>query len=770
MNQKIVVINKESLYSVIQHAIPGDTVIMKNGVWDDVVLEFDKLGTSEQPIILKAEIPGEVILTGASTLTFSGEHLTVDGLFFKEGVQPGMNGSNTIVRFLSGSKHCRLTNTAIIDCHPTQPDIKTFWVTIDGSHHEVDHCYFKGKLYAGQLMRSMKYSSYNRIHTNYFVDIPAYGINGLEIIQVMGIGSDGEPGSAGGEHVIIENNLFERADGECEEIISIKSNHDVIRNNTFKDSIGGVVLRSGHNTVVEGNFFIGGNIGGTKGIRITGENNLIRGNYLTGLQGFALSVMAGEYIDEPLTSDWQPVLRKGTPLGRVPVYNWSKHNTITYNQMIHNYGLDIDIGIGYKSAWPSKQRILLPELNEFSENVIVKDRGEALTFAQQDPNVMEITFAPNHYVNNKLSIQDKEALLPEGFAHVELPLGTLPNTGYKCSIEEAGGLSLQAPLRDDEVGPQWVLDKRKDGSPLFQPRDQFAMVETVPWNVKNNLWILCTGSSDLFVRNWRMKLDVEERELCPFEREGNYFVPIRSLAEKLGFAVTQSDDCKEIHIKDNETTLMISLGSCVVVREGSRSTTPFIAIERQGNLYLPVDGAAELLGKSLYKNEQGIIVFSDKYEDAVAFEDKAFVEQTLQLFKVTASRFDKNMTMPPQGHTHGNIPGHTLHMDSTLQWISYGDREWIRYDLGQVFEVGRAVIYFVSGSEAQYSFSIEASIDGVEWIKLGYGVSSSDEESIKFTPAYARYVRIFGHSNRHNNAIRLYHVQWFTEQNEKIPL
>ncbi|GAA4877275.1 hypothetical protein GCM10023310_66460 [Paenibacillus vulneris] len=772
MRGQMLVTDKDSLCKAIQTTVPGDTIVMANGIWDDIQLELDVSGTREQPITLKAETAGEVIVTGASTLTFAGEHLVVDGLFFKEGLQPGNNGSHTIIRFMKNSHHCRLTNTAIIDFVPSQPDIKTFWVTIDGSHHEVDHCYFKGKLHAGQLMRSMKYSSYNRIHTNYFVDVPAYGINGLEIIQVMGIGSDGEPGSAGGEHVVIENNLFERADGECEEVISIKSNHDVIRNNTFKDSIGGLVIRSGHTTVVEGNWFLGGNVGGTKGIRITGEDNVISHNYLSGLQGFAISVMSGEYIDEPLTPDWQPILREGTPLGRVPVYNWSRNNTIRHNQMIHNQGFDMDIGIGYKTAWPSKQRILLPEQNEISDNVIVKERGESLTFADQDPEVMEITFAPNYYANNQMDVPDKAALLPPGFVHQELQTHALGNTGYVCSADlgKEVGWGGRAPLSADEVGPDWTKAKRKEGSPLFQPRDQFTTVESVPWDASKNIWVLCAGSSDMFVRNWRMKLHVIEREQCPFEREGILYIPVLSLAQRLGYEASQNVETNEIQIRGQDRALTIRPDGCVVRSGESMRVVPLHSRVRRGALYIDVREAAELMGKSLYKHEQGIVVLADNSEDLTAFKQELILDQTRQLFKVTASRFHKLMTIPPEGHQHGHVPCHTLQEDPALQWISYGDGEWIRYDLGRAVEVGGADIGFTKGGEERYSFSIEASQDGWEWKELVRGISSSEQESVRFKSANARYVRIIGHGNERNHAIRIYHVQWYSERGENILL
>ena len=45
----------------------GDTIVMKNGTWTDQSISLRADGTAEQAIVLMAETPGEVILTGSST-------------------------------------------------------------------------------------------------------------------------------------------------------------------------------------------------------------------------------------------------------------------------------------------------------------------------------------------------------------------------------------------------------------------------------------------------------------------------------------------------------------------------------------------------------------------------------------------------------------------------------------------------------------------------------------------------------------------------------
>ncbi|MFE5317555.1 chondroitinase-B domain-containing protein [Paenibacillus sp. NPDC056579] len=759
----------EELRQAVEKALPGDVIVMKNGIWTDVELELKTSGTPDQPITIKAEAPGEAVLTGASALTFAGEYVVVEGLFFKDGVQPGRNGSDTVIRFLKESSHCRLSETAIIDYHPANPEKKYFWVTIDGSHHRVNHCYFKGKYYAGQLLRNMKYSSHNLIDGNYFVDIPAYGINGLEIIQVMGIGSDGELGSAGGEHVLIENNLFERADGECEEVISLKSNHDTVRNNTFKESIGGLVIRSGHNTVVEGNYFIGGQVGGTKGIRITGEDNIVKGNYLTGLQGFGISVMSGEYIDDYLTDQWQPTLRAGTPLGRVPVYNWSKNNTIADNVLIHNDGVDLDIGIGYKTAWPSKQRVLLPESNRIADNVIVKEKGRVYTAAQQDASVMNISFAPNDYVNNRIDSQPSSGM-PEGFTFEAIELQR-SNNGIQEPLD-GRGLSAQGPLTEDDAGPEWTKQKRRAGEPLFQARDQFATVERVPWNTDRNTAVLCAGSSDMFIRSMRTKLDVRRRDLCPLEFNGEILLPVQAVAERLGFATVTTmagAAVEEIRIRRGASTCVLSEGRCTVVSNGEEKGIDHAPVRYGNVLFLQAKSIAELLGKALQCYEQGLVVLTDPNESVSSFDDDVTRMAAFELFKVTASSFDKEMTIPPEGRSHGKIPAYTLQEEPDTYWASYGDGQWIRYDLGRSVEVGSVAIAFLNGEACGYSADIEASDNGFDWTPISSVVSDSDElKPYPVQAVFACYVRIVGRANRVGNANRIRQVQMYSVQGEAL--
>jgi len=103
--------------------------------------------------------------------------------------------------------------------------------------------------------------------------------------------NDGEVIRIGGSNswkditkVVIENNIFERCNGEME-IISIKSSKNTIRFNTFKKNQGTVTLRRGENNKIVNNFFQGHYVDNTGGIRISGKGHMIANNYFHALKG-----------------------------------------------------------------------------------------------------------------------------------------------------------------------------------------------------------------------------------------------------------------------------------------------------------------------------------------------------------------------------------------------------------------------------------------------------------------------------------------------------
>jgi poly(beta-D-mannuronate) lyase len=487
------VTNASQLNAAIAASIAGDTIIMINGIWTNVTITFNATATAAQPVVLRAQTPGKVILTGSSSLLFSAPYLIVNGLYFSGGAL----SSGAIVRF--NSTNCRLTNTAIVNYNPPSVATSYYWVYFDNAYNRVDNCYFKGKNHHQPTIgNDASGSRYNTVDHCYFKDMGGSG-NGSEIFRIWGYGGNEELGTDGA-FFTIEYNLFDAADGEGLEMISLKSNRNMVRYNTIKNTKGEITLRSGNFNTVEGNFIFGNNKDGSRGIRLTGQYHKIINNYIENVKEDGIVVYAGEYIDTYLTPDYQPILRAGTPLGRVPAYGPVKNTIIAHNTIVNPGGDGMEIGAAYKVSWPTAQRVLLPENCTIANNVILKNGGTAIRSPVQDvnPPLDIFTFQPNIYTGNVIygavlsmnpapasGIITQNPLLsvmnglyrPSGSSPlINAGLGSYVTTDMDGQTrdsnpdigadEYATTTITRKPLTPEDVGPQWINDVDEGGSSL----------------------------------------------------------------------------------------------------------------------------------------------------------------------------------------------------------------------------------------------------------------------------------------------------------------
>ncbi|MBE0570458.1 MAG: alginate lyase, partial [Ignavibacteriaceae bacterium] len=144
--------NLQEFNSAVQVVVPGDSVVLKKGTWSNIIFYFTANGAPGNPITLTVEEYGTTIITGNSNLRIFGDHLVVDGLYFKDGRSP--NGA--VIEFRNGSSqlshYSRLTNSAIVNFNPPNTATDYKWVSLYGSNNRVDHCYFAGKNHSGTLL------------------------------------------------------------------------------------------------------------------------------------------------------------------------------------------------------------------------------------------------------------------------------------------------------------------------------------------------------------------------------------------------------------------------------------------------------------------------------------------------------------------------------------------------------------------------------------------------------------------------------------------
>lgn len=279
--------------ATLSTAQPGDKIVITDGEYRDAELKWRGTGTPSKPILIQAATPGGVRIGGSSSLRIAGEWLEICGLDFRDGCPTG----GSVVEFRSGKEvanDCRLTQCVIEGYNPARRDEAFSYVLLYGRRNRVDHCSFMGRLNLGvtlivMLNEGRSQQNFHRIDHNHFGPRPVYGSNGAETIRV---GTSQQAYTA--SNTIIEQNLFERCNGEVE-VVSIKSSDNIIRGNIFWESQGVLALRHGDRNTAQENLFIGNGVRNTGGIRIINAGHKVSRNTMVGIAGgrffSALAVM-----------------------------------------------------------------------------------------------------------------------------------------------------------------------------------------------------------------------------------------------------------------------------------------------------------------------------------------------------------------------------------------------------------------------------------------------------------------------------------------------
>ncbi len=412
----------------VDAARPGDDIILADGVWRDFQAKFQAQGAPDNPITLRAQTEGKVILSGESNLRIGGDHLVVSGLVFRDGHSP--NGP--VIAFRGGddeaASHSRVTRVVIDRFNQPDRRHEDHWVELYGQYNRVDHSQFEGKSNAGVTLAVIRRAeppivNHHRIDHNYFGPRPPLGSNGGETIRI-GTSEQSRSDSA----TIVENNIFDRCDGEVE-IVSVKSGANIVRNNLILDSQGSVVLRHGNGNLVEGNVFLGHGKPHTGGIRVINAGQTVRGNYLESVTGTgfvsALAVM------------------NGVPNSPINRYDQVVGAEIENNSFIN--ARRITLGAGADA-----ERSLPPKDSRFERNLIVDDGGKGII--RTDADVGGIAFAGN--------VQSAVAAPAIGQGFVRRPVkleraanGLLYPTDP--ALAKVGAPRTLRPIGKDEVGVPW---------------------------------------------------------------------------------------------------------------------------------------------------------------------------------------------------------------------------------------------------------------------------------------------------------------------------
>lgn len=286
--ERFLVHTQEEYSQVLGEIEAGDVIELANGEWRDFDLVITGEGSEQEPITLKAEDPGQVFLTGQSSLRIGGQYVTVSGLVFRDGYSPRGEVVSFRVSKEDQASHSRVTEVVIDGFSKPDRYESDYWVGIYGKNNRFDHNNLMGKTNKGvtlavRLDTEESRENSHRIEYNYFGPRAVLGSNGGETLRV---GTSHY--SMFNSNTLVAHNIFDRTGGEVE-IISSKSGGNVFRGNVFLGARGTLTLRHGDNNVVERNVFLGGGSDYTGGIRVINRGQTVRNNYMEGLRGEAFS-------------------------------------------------------------------------------------------------------------------------------------------------------------------------------------------------------------------------------------------------------------------------------------------------------------------------------------------------------------------------------------------------------------------------------------------------------------------------------------------------
>lgn len=291
------------LTDALKVATPGTRIIIPDGTYSDQLFDFSKancpVGASNRPIIIQAATPGGVIFNGKSSFYMCGAYIVIQGISFV-GPAAQLDEKTCSTPFKIGTEfsrgyrycdNCALRKILIDGFSvPTNPNLGSTWIYVSGDDKaefktskglEISDSRFINKENYGTIIywQVPKTPPVHRISRNYFSrPVPKGKIkNGLEAIRIGDSAT-----SSNTSNSIVEHNVFENANGDAEDV-SMKSDGNIVRYNTFITSGGTLSIRIGNKNVMEGNYFVGKNVANTGGIRISGSDNLALGNHIEGL-------------------------------------------------------------------------------------------------------------------------------------------------------------------------------------------------------------------------------------------------------------------------------------------------------------------------------------------------------------------------------------------------------------------------------------------------------------------------------------------------------
>ncbi len=692
-----IVNNNSELQTAITNASAGTTIILANGIWTDINISINKTGTITNPVIIRAENPGQVFFEGDCNISLGGNYIFFEGFIFQNPSNLTSSGGNIepIIEFRDTSNNacnnCKVANIKIDNYNGTAAQATdTFkWILVYGQFNEISNNSFIGKHGIGSIINDNRNDTnpdYTKIHHNYFADRTAVGeVNALNDQDAIRIGNSST--SLSDSFTEIYDNLFYNWSGEVE-IISNKSGKNKYYNNTFKDYQGTLTLRHGNDCEVYNNYFFADNNLFSGGIRVIGEGHKVYNNYIEAVNS--------EKPDGSNTKTAGAInISNGRPNTALNGYYQVKNTTIVNNTFVNcDYGFRIGTNVGSNLT-------LAPENIIVANNIMLNTSDNA--FDEQTAAIGSSIYEGNITQNGSWDLTNgadnnqtvTSGLLVSGSDFYQLATG---------STAINAGVGSYSFLTDDILGG--IRDSSIDAG-----AEEFGANGTnLPYTTAD------LGVTIGFLSAQTPFLNGSTTTITYPITGGNIDFDVNS-----NISWTLSDDADWLTLNasngTNSTTITATASNNT---SGTVRTAIITILENGGTLNHTIN-----------------VTQSDG-----TFDPNNAVPIT-------------GISVTGIGTQDPNIPENTIDDDVTTRWSANSNNGsvYITYDLQCSKTVTSIAIYFHKGSTRTSYFKIATSIDGITYTDTTANVISSSGTTVGFESfalannLVIRYIRILGYGN-----------------------
>lgn len=152
---------------------------------------------------------------------------------------------------------------------------------------------------------------------------------------------------------------------------------------------------------------------------------------------------------------------------------------------------------------------------------------------------------------------------------------------------------------------------------------------------KEKMLILLTDCEYSLVYNDKVQIDPDDPWICPTVENGVTFVPIRFIAENLGANVSWDAETGIVILAKDGVSVRMQIGSRTYTVNGEAKELETESFLYRDRTMVPLRMISESFGKSVFWNEEGLIIISDSEpvwdteNDSDVFNE---IIQTLQVF------------------------------------------------------------------------------------------------------------------------------------------